>query len=113
MGPRKATMSINEVYSEYLQNPCDETSGRLYLALVSQAKIVAPLILDEHKLGTLDEAIQDAATTTWEKIVTGKAKYNPAESKFQTFADRIIRNFFKNWARNKHTGDFISIDDPE
>lgn len=104
-------MNIDEVYSNWIAKPCDETSGAIYTAILRQAKIVAPIILDEDKIGSLDEPIHNAAQDIWYRLTTRDIEYDPKRAKLVTLIDRILRNYFIDWIRAENRENFASLDD--
>jgi len=103
-------MNIDEVYSNYVASPNDQTSGDLYLALVEQAKKTSRTVLNPKKVGDIEEVIYDAAQDLWKKIAVDKLVIKQT-ARFGTFADTVFHNYFIDWRKKGSRA--VSLDDPD
>lgn len=110
MGPFNL-MNLNALYQEYHTTKSNESYVALFKGLRQLSKYLCNHLFRESKLGSLEDAWEDAATHCALQVWEGK--YDPT-AKFETWARSVIRNKLIDWARNSQD-DYIagSIDDPD
>lgn len=93
-------------YTAYKENPCDETQGVLYRAVLAQAKGVIYLTLHQER--------SDLAGTAATYVVLNLENFR-GDSAFSTWSHRIARNIAYDEARklNRRKEDSLNDADPQ